>query len=175
MSSSIRLYIIAFMICMVCRGEGEAKTFRLYLVDSTAYSIKVALDSIVIPGSRSMKLVVTRKRAPGVPPEFHYEPDTTGLVYVYRRNADEIVFESRPGLVLREIDNPYAVLRTQYCAVVFDKSLKCWMSVSPNTASKEMDIGDCDVNDGTICTIRHGHPLPNDFLTRRFTIKKRFH
>ena len=175
MNASLRLYAITLMICMVCCGEGKAKPYRLHPVDSTAYSIKVVLDSIVIPNSRSMRLVVTRKRAPGVPPEFHYEPDTTGLVYVYRRNADYIVFESRPGLVLRERDNPYAVLRTQYCKIVLDKSLKDWMSVFPNTVSVEMDIGDCDVNDGSICTIKHGHPLPDDYWTRRFTIKRRFY
>lgn len=116
--------ILAFatlLVCIAFSNECEGKSFHLHPVDSTAYSVKLALDSIVIPGSRKRKLVVTRKIAPGVTPEFHYEPDTTGLVYVYRRNADDIAFESRPSLVLRKRDNPYAVLRTQYGTIVFDK------------------------------------------------------
>mgnify|MGYP004473613677 FL=1 len=159
------------LVCIAFSNVCEGKTFRLHPVDSTAYPIKVALDSIVIPGSRKRNLVVTRKRAPGVTPEFHYEPDTTGLVYVYRRNADDIAFESRPGLVLRKRDNPYAVLRTQYGTIVFDKSIKDWVSVSPNAVSVEMRVGDWRQLDGNICSIRHGHPLPDDYWTRRFTIK----
>lgn len=172
MDTFLRTYIITILIRVVCCGKSEAKPYRLHPVDSTAYSVKVALDSIVIPGSRKRKLVVTRKIAPGVPPEFHYEPDTTGLVYVYRRNATDIAFESRPGLVLREIDSPYAVLCMQYGKIVFDKTLKDWLQVSPNTVSVEMSIGDCEVNDGSICRIKHGHPLPDDFWSRRFLIKK---
>lgn len=160
------------LVCIAFSNVCEGKTFRLHPVDSTAYSVKLALDSIVIPGSRKRKLVVTRKIAPGVTPEFHYEPDTTGLVYVYRRNADDIAFESRPGLVLREIDSPYAVLCMQYGKIVFDKTLKDWLQVSPNTVSVEMSIGDCEVNDGSICRIKHGHPLPDDFWSKRFLIKK---
>lgn len=167
----IILTFVTLLVGITFSNDCEAKPYRLHPVDSTAYSVRLALDSIVIPGSRRRKLVVTRKIAPGVMPEFHYEPDTTGLIYVYHRNADEIRFESRPGLVLRERDNPYAVLRIQYGKIVFDKSLKCWLSVSPNTASVEMDIGDCDVNDGSICVIRHEYPLPDDFWTRHFTIK----
>lgn len=171
MNTSLRICLIAIVICMVCSSDCEAKPYRLHPVDSTAYSVKLALDSIVIPGSRKRKLVVTRKRAPGVPPEFHYEPDTTGLVYVYRRNATDIAFESRPGLVLRKRDNPYALLRTQYGTIVFDKSIKDWVSVSPNAVSVEMRVGDWRQLDGNICSIRHGHPLPDDYWTRRFTIK----
>lgn len=167
----IAFIFAAFITCIMCCGDCEAKPYRLHPVDSTAYSVKLALDSIVIPGSRRRKLVVTRKIAPGVPPEFHYEPDTTGLVYVYRRNADDIAFESRPSLVLRKRDNPYALLRTQYGTIVFDKSIKDWVSVSPNAVSVEMRVGDWRQLDGNICSIRHGHPLPDDYWTRRFTIK----
>jgi len=117
----IAFIFAAFITCIMCCGDCEAKPYRLHPVDSTAYSVKVALDSIVIPGSRRRILVVTRKYAPGVMPEFHYEPDTTGLVYVYRRNAKEIVFESRPGMILRYHNKPYAVLRIQYGKIVFDK------------------------------------------------------
>ncbi len=171
MNTSIKVFIITLMICMAFSNECEGKTYRLHPVDSTAYSVKVALDSIVIPGSRKRKLVVTRKRAPGVPPEFHYEPDTTGLVYVYRRNADEIVFESRPGMILRHRNNPYAVLRIQYGKIVFDKSLKDWVSVSPNAVSIEMDFGDWCQLDGSECVIKYEHPLPDNFWSRHFTIK----
>lgn len=166
--------ILAFatlLVCIAFSNECEGKSFHLHPVDSTAYSVKVALDSIVIPGSKKRRLVVTRKIAPGVTPEFHYEPDTTGLVYVYRRNADDIAFESRPSLVLRKRDNPYAVLRTQYGTIVFDKSIKDWVSVSPNAVSVEMRVGDWRQLDGNICSIRHGHPLPDNYWTRRFTIK----
>lgn len=136
--------ILAFatlLVCIAFSNECEGKSFHLHPVDSTAYSVKVALDSIVIPGSRRRILVVTRKYAPGVMPEFHYEPDTTGLIYVYRRNAREIVFEDHDGPLLGPRDNPYAILRTQYGAIVFDKALKDWVSVSPNTVSVEMRIG----------------------------------
>lgn len=167
----IAFIFAALITCIMCCSDCEAKPYRLHPVDSTAYSVKLALDSIVIPGSRKRKLVVTRKRAPGVPPEFHYEPDTTGLVYVYRHNADDIAFESRPSLVLRKRDNPYAVLRTQYGTIVFDKSIKDWVSVSPNAVSVEMRVCDWRQLDGNICSIRHGHPLPDDYWTRRFTIK----
>lgn len=171
MNTSLRIYLITIVICIVCNSDCEAKPYRLHPVDSTAYSIKVALDSIVIPGSRRRILVVTRKYAPGVMPEFHYEPDTTGLIYVYRRNAREIVFEDHDGPLLGPRDNPYAILRTQYGTIVFDKSIKDWVSVSPNAVSVEMRVGDWRQLDGNICSIRHGHPLPDDYWTRRFTIK----
>ena len=172
MDTFLRICIITLMICIACSSECEAKSFHLHPVDSTAYSIKVALDSIVIPGSRKRKLVVTRKRAPGVPPEFHYELDTTGLIYVYRRNAREIVFRNYSVFGLKQNDNPYAVLRTQYGVIVFDKSLKNWVSVSPNTILVELDIGNCDALDGSYCTIIHGYPLPDDFWTKHFVTKE---
>ncbi len=167
--------ILAFatlLVCIAFSNECEGKSFHLHPVDSTAYSVKVALDSIVIPGSKKRRLVVTRKIAPGVTPEFHYEPDTTGLIYVYRRNADEIVFRNYSVFGLKQNDNPYAVLRTQYGTIVFDKSIKDWVSVSPNAVSVEMRVGDWRQLDGNICSIRHGHPLPDDFWSKRFLIKK---
>ena len=167
----IAFIFAAFITCIMCCGDCEAKPYRLHPVDSTAYSVKVALDSIVIPGSRRRILVVTRKYAPGVMPEFHYEPYTTGLIYVYRRNAREIVFEDHDGPLLGSRDNPYAILRTQYGAIVFDKALKDWVSVSPNTVSVEMRIGVWGGLDGGECVIRHEHPLPDDYWTRHFTIK----
>lgn len=167
--------ILAFatlLVCIAFSNECEGKSFHLHPVDSTAYSVKVALDSIVIPSSKKRRLVVTRKIAPGVTPEFHYEPDTTGLIYVYRRNADEIVFRNYSVFGLKQNDNPYAVLRTQYGVIVFDKSLKDWVSVSPNTILVELNIGNCDALDGSYCTIIHGHPLLGDFWTKRFVIKE---
>lgn len=168
----IAFIFAAFITCIMCCGDCEAKPYRLHPVDSTAYSVKVALDSIVIPSSKKRRLVVTRKIAPGVTPEFHYEPDTTGLIYVYRRNADEIVFRNYSVFGLKQNDNPYAVLRTQYGVIVFDKSLKDWVSVSPNTILVELNIGNCDALDGSYCTIIHGHPLLGDFWTKRFVIKE---
>ena len=109
--NQIAFIFAAFITCIMCCGDCEAKPYRLHPVDSTAYSVKVALDSIVIPGSRRRILVVTRKYAPGVMPEFHYEPDTTGLIYVYRRNAREIVFEDHDGPLLGQ-----EIILTQYCA-----------------------------------------------------------
>lgn len=162
----IAFIFAAFITCIMCCGDCEAKPYRLHPVDSTAYSVKVALDSIVIPGSRRRILVVTRKYAPGVMPEFHYEPDTTGLIYVYRRNAREIVFEDHDGPLLGQ-----EIILTQYGAIVFDKALKDWVSVSPNTVSVEMRIGVWGGLDGGECVIRHEHPLPDDYWTRHFTIK----
>lgn len=175
--NSLRI-IILFVLAMaqhLCYAEDHKQAYELYSVDSVSSTFKSVLNEIERTRTPRLKLVVTKKKRPGVKPEFHHEIDSTiNVIYAYSRNHKTIEFESHPGLTIEKGQKPFAVMQIGLNVVLFDESVKQWIAVSRKKILQELTIGNCTINDGLICVIRVPSPLPKNIWNTNFDVNYQY-